>query len=41
MSSPAAAMVALETRHDALASSEDEPEFRSLIFESAEDPNDE
>jgi superfamily II DNA or RNA helicase len=41
MSSPAAAVVALETRHDALASSEDEPEFRSLIFESAEDPTDE
>lgn len=41
MSSPAAAVVALDTRHDALASSADEPEFRSLIFESAEDPTDE
>ncbi|OGG43369.1 MAG: helicase [Candidatus Handelsmanbacteria bacterium RIFCSPLOWO2_12_FULL_64_10] len=37
MSSPAAAVAALETRHDALASSEDEPDFRPFIFESSED----
>jgi superfamily II DNA or RNA helicase len=37
MSSPAAAVAALETRHDALASCEDEPDFRSFIFESADD----
>lgn len=40
MSSPAAAVAALETRHDALASSEDEPDFRSFVFESDEDRTD-
>jgi hypothetical protein len=40
MSSPAAAVAALETRHDALASGEDEPDFRSFIFESADDRTD-
>ncbi len=40
MSSPATAVAALETRHKALASSEDEPDFRSFIFESAEDQTD-
>lgn len=40
MSSPAAAVAALETRHDALAAGEDEPDFRSFIFESADDRTD-
>jgi superfamily II DNA or RNA helicase len=40
MSSPTAAIAALETRHDALASDEDEPDFRSFVFESAEDRTD-
>lgn len=40
MSSPAAAIAALETRHDALGELEDEPDFRSFVFESAEDITD-
>lgn len=40
MSSPAAAVAALETRHDALVSEEDEPDFRSFVFESTEDMTD-
>jgi superfamily II DNA or RNA helicase len=40
MSSPAAAIAALETRHDALTSDEDEPDFRSFVFESDEDRTD-
>lgn len=40
MSSPAAAVAALESRHDALAESEDEPDFRSFVFESADDRTD-
>jgi superfamily II DNA or RNA helicase len=40
MSSPAAAVAALETRHEALAAGEDEADFRSFIFESAEDRTD-
>lgn len=40
MSSPAAAIAALETRHDTLAESEEEADFRSFIFESAEDQTD-
>src|SRR4029453_5607047 len=33
MSSPAAALAALETRHDKLPGSEDEPDFRPFTFE--------
>ena len=40
MSSPAAAVAALGTRHDALAGGEEELDFRSFIFESAEDRTD-
>jgi len=41
MSSPAAAVAALESRHETLASeSEEEPDFRSFVFESAEDRTD-
>lgn len=41
MSSPAAAFAALESRHDALASeAEEEADFRSFIFESADDRTD-
>lgn len=40
MSSPAAAVAALEARHDALGESPDEPDFREFIFESAEDRSD-
>jgi len=40
MSSPAAAVAALETRHTALGESDDEPDFRSFVFESAEDRTD-
>jgi hypothetical protein len=41
MSSPAAAVAALETRHDALAAADDdEPDFRTFIFESTEDRTD-
>lgn len=40
MSSPAAAIAALETRHDALGELDDEPDFRSFVFESAEDITD-
>lgn len=40
MSSPAAACAALQTRHDALSAGEDEPEFRSFVFESADDRTD-
>lgn len=40
MSSPAAAIAALETRHDALGELEDEPDFRSFVFESADDVTD-
>ena len=40
MSSPAAAVAALESRHDALAASDEEPDFRSFVFESAADQTD-
>jgi hypothetical protein len=40
MSSPAAAVAALESRHDAMAASEEEPDFRSFVFESADDRTD-
>lgn len=40
MSSPAAAVAALETRHEALAESEEEPNFREFIFESVDDRTD-
>jgi hypothetical protein len=40
MSSPAAAVSALETRHDALPQSEDEPDFRELIYDSVDDRTD-
>ncbi len=40
MSSPAAAVAAFESRHDALATDEDEPNFRSFIFESTDDRTD-
>lgn len=40
MSSPAAAVAALATRHDALIPEEEEPDFRSFVFESAEDRTD-
>ncbi|MBI5525930.1 MAG: DEAD/DEAH box helicase [Deltaproteobacteria bacterium] len=40
MSSPAAAAAALVTRHDALAVSGDEPDFRSLVFESGDERTD-
>lgn len=40
MSSPAAAISALETRHDALVSGEEEVDFRSFIFESTDDRTD-
>ncbi len=42
MSSPAAAFAALESRHDRLAEAdgEDEPDFRSFVFESADDQTD-
>ncbi|MBI3936041.1 MAG: DEAD/DEAH box helicase [Betaproteobacteria bacterium] len=37
MSSPAAALAALETRHDKLPETDDEVDFRAFVFESAED----
>lgn len=41
MSSPAAAVAALEKRHDGLTGYEEEPDlFRSFVFESAEDRTD-
>jgi superfamily II DNA or RNA helicase len=40
MSSPAAALAALETRYDALAGTEDEPDFRPLIFEPTDERTD-
>ncbi len=40
MSSPGAALAALESRHSALSGAEDEPDFRALVFESAEDRTD-
>ncbi len=40
MSSPAAAAAALETRHDALAGSDDEIDFHEFIFESVDDVTD-
>jgi superfamily II DNA or RNA helicase len=40
MSSPAAAVAALESRHDSMAGSDEEPDFRSFVFESAEDRTD-
>ncbi|MCR4415818.1 MAG: DEAD/DEAH box helicase, partial [Thermoguttaceae bacterium] len=40
MSSPAAAVAALESRHDALVRGDEEPSFRSFVFESAEDRTD-
>lgn len=40
MSSPAAALAALAGRHDGLPGSEDEPDFRSFIFESGNERTD-
>jgi superfamily II DNA or RNA helicase len=40
MSSPAAAVAALETRHANLVETEDEPDFRTSIFESSDDRTD-
>jgi superfamily II DNA or RNA helicase len=40
MSSPAAAVAALELRHDALAETDDEPDFRTFVFESPDDLTD-
>jgi hypothetical protein len=40
MSSPAAAIAALETRHETLAAGADETDFRSFTCESAEDRTD-
>jgi superfamily II DNA or RNA helicase len=40
MSSPAAAVAALESRHDTVAAGEEDPDFRSFVFESAEDRTD-
>ncbi len=40
MSSPAAAVAALESRHDAMTGNDEEPDFRSFVFESAEDRTD-
>jgi hypothetical protein len=40
MSSPAAAVAALESRHDALAVGDEEMDFRSFIFESTDDRTD-
>lgn len=40
MSSPAAAVAALATRHDAIVSDDDVPDFRSFIFESSDDQTD-
>ncbi len=40
MSSPAAAVAALESRHDAMPSGDEEPDFREFVFESAEDRTD-
>ena len=40
MSSPAAAVAALESRHDALARAEEETDFRSFVFESTDEQTD-
>jgi superfamily II DNA or RNA helicase len=40
MSSPAAAVAALESRRKALAPGDEEPDFRTFIFESAEEQTD-
>ncbi len=40
MSSPAAAVSALESRHTALAESEEDPDFRRFVFESSDDRTD-
>ncbi len=40
MSSPAAAVAALGRRHDAHPTDDEEPEFRSFVFESADDRTD-
>lgn len=40
MSSPAAALAALETRHENLSESADEVDFRGFVFESSEDRTD-
>jgi superfamily II DNA or RNA helicase len=40
MSSPAAAVAALATRHDRVPTEEDDADFRSFVFESAEDRTD-
>ncbi len=40
MSSPAAALAALEARHERLPEGEDEVDFRGFVFESAEDRTD-
>ena len=40
MSSPAAALAALQTRHDALTDADEEIDFRSFVFESSNDVTD-
>ena len=40
MSSPAAALAAMETRHEGLPAGEEEPDFRSFVFESGDDRTD-
>lgn len=40
MSSPAAALAALETRHERLVEGEEEVDFRGFVFESSEDRTD-
>jgi superfamily II DNA or RNA helicase/uncharacterized protein (DUF2267 family) len=40
MSSPAAALAALEGRHEGLASNEEEPDFRTFVFESGSERTD-
>lgn len=40
MSSPAAAVAALESRHDVIAGADEEPDFRTFVFESVEDRTD-
>jgi hypothetical protein len=40
MSSPAAAVAALESRHDTMAGGDAEPDFRTFVFESADDRTD-
>ncbi|NMC21964.1 MAG: DEAD/DEAH box helicase, partial [Thermogutta sp.] len=40
MSSPAAAVAALKTRHDAIVPEDEEPDFSAFVFESSEDRTD-